>query len=178
MFKDSQLIEITINLQNQINAAKIKALNQVAREVYDKAVDLIASELGIQRNLITVGAGSGPALRLAPATASVPVAAIKATGRRLPLIDMGGRWSPGDRGASFVNRRGVRTVVPHSFIAQLGRGQGPSIYKRTGQKRFPVKKLLGTSVPAVFKQPTIQQPLRQFIRKQLPREFARRFTNA
>jgi hypothetical protein len=178
---EKQIAQINLRLAATIDKAKIDAVNEVARQLMDESAQILSREMSLDMKTI-VGNDSltgRPGLRLRKATPQFPVAVIVASGKRVPLIEFGGEWNRGDTGASFINRRGVRKVVPGSFIAKLP-GRQPQIYKRKYKQQpknkphgFPVRTLYGPSVPGVFRSETVQTQLRRFVRERLPIEMRR-----
>lgn len=172
--QEKQIDDALKRIEKKITEAKIKAINVIAQEVQQQSIDLVAQNIGIDRNLISDRGVRAKiaSIRLIKAIKRNPKASIKVSGKRLPLIDQGGQWRKSNSGASYIGRGGVRTVVPGSFIATMPTGHS-GIYKRKTKKHLPIKELFGTSVPKVFSQVVIQTQLINHIRNNLPSEMRR-----
>jgi hypothetical protein len=178
---EKQIAQINLRLGAAIDKAKIDAINEVARQLMSESAQILAREMRLDvKTVIGNDSLTGrPGLRLRKATPQYPVATIVASGKRVPLIEFGGEWDRGDAGASYINRRGARKVVPGSFIATLP-GRQPQIYKRKYRQQpknkphgFPLRTLYGPSVPGVFRSEPVQVQLRRFVRDRLPIEMRR-----
>lgn len=165
-------------MESAINDAKVLAINTVARGMWEKSIDLVAKALKVEPDRIAKKTkGSRTRLIRFLAAYGKHPAIISASVPGLPLIESGGQWSRSDPGASYINNSGARIIVPHSFIARLrprGRSRAaPSIYRRKGKNRFPIKKLTGLGIHLIIRQPEIQNQLTQYFKQNLPAEFNR-----
>lgn len=83
-----------------------------------------------------------------------PRIVVSIKGRRLPLIAFQARGPEPSRGrgrgVSWVNQ-GARKREPHAFIATFASGHR-GVFERKGKPRFPIRELLGPSLPHVFTQ--------------------------
>jgi hypothetical protein len=58
---------------------------------------------------------------------------------------------------SMVLKGGKRTNYTTSFVAQLGKGIG--VYRRTTNKRFPIKTVMGPAVPQLMNSVNVQEKI-------------------
>lgn len=124
----------------QAALAVSRAANRTATSVRANVVKRI-------RQTIAVKAGTLKAqlFRISRATSSAPEAKVYITGRRLGLIEFGGRDTK-KRGVTYrISRSGGRQVVPDAFIANTARG--PAVMRRQGAPRLPLVFPKGVSFP-------------------------------
>lgn len=137
--------------QNRINAATVRALNKAAVNVRTEAVKVVRSVRALPARTVR------DAFKIRKASKYKLISTVEATGRPIPLRDYGARRTA--RGATVkVTKGGARTRVQHkgntAFIVEK---IGGHVFAREGDKRLPIKKLYGPSVPtALTKQATMQ----------------------
>jgi hypothetical protein len=91
-------------------------------------------------------------LFLREATASLPVASLAASKKRLPLILFGARGPEPSRGKGRgVSYRlpGGRGRAPHAFLATMRSGHR-GVFARVARGRLPIRELRGPSLGRVF----------------------------
>jgi len=168
------------NMEAAIKASTVTTINRITRNAYSKSVKLIAKDAGVQQQSIrgSVKKNLSALLSVRKATKKSPVGAVFSTGRRMGLGRMSARWDRRKAGASFINKRGVRTIVPGAFM--VVRPGGKLVFKRikgaekvlpkkgryAGKniKRQPLVKLKGPSIPKVFSRKYIQAEIALLIK--------------
>jgi hypothetical protein len=116
-------------LNRSIDSAKTVMVREVSQDLKLKSGDV--------RNRILVN----------DATATHHVAQLRASARRIPLIDFGARQT--QRGVT-AKLSGGRTRYPHAFIATVGSGRHTGVFQRKGNPRLPIRELFGPSIARVF----------------------------
>lgn len=106
------------------------------------------------------------AMTVQRATPARLVGALAASGRRIPLIEFGGRQTA--KGVSYDLGRG-RNTAPGTFIATMPSGHR-GVFGRRGKRRLPIVERFGPSIPRVFVQDKIARALRAVLATRWPRE--------
>jgi len=156
-------------LARRVPNAASAALNRVAASARASAAKTIASDIGIKQSVVR------DSVVIHKATSTTVEAQIVATGKRIPIIDMGARQTA--RGVTYKSGAGRKTV-PGAFIARVGQHTG--VFKRFGRRRLPIGELFGPSLVLVFKKSAVQTAMRAVIRTRMPVEMesaARHFGN-
>lgn len=76
-------------------------------------------------------------------------AVLKASARRVPLINFNARGPEPSRGRGAgvrVKNPGGTERFPHAFIATVGTGQHRGVFQRQGMARLPIRELRGASI--------------------------------
>lgn len=169
------------NMEAATQASVVTTINRITRNAFSRSVKLVAKDTGVQQQAIRGSKKKNltSLLSVRKATKRSPVGAVFSTGKRIGLGRMNARWDRRKAGASFINKRGVRTIVPGAFI--VSRPGGKLVYKRIkgaekvipkrgryagkGIKRQPLVKLKGPSIPKVFSRKYIQKEIAILIEK-------------
>jgi hypothetical protein len=158
-------------LEQRLIKATAHALNRVAVSVRASAVKSIGADLGAKqadvRKAVVV---------YKKADIGSLEAQIVATGKRIPLIDLGARQTRA--GVSHQSATG-RTTKRSAFIAKMRSGH-TGVFKRqkakhkmnassnyAGQMRQGIVELFGPSIPLIFTKDKVQTPLRAVIRDRI-----------
>ena len=80
---------------------------------------------------------------------------LRAKGKRIGLMQFGARWDPRKAGASAMIKRGQgRKIWPGTFIRAVHEIKGQEgmehVFERKGQRRYPLRRVTGPSVPQLF----------------------------
>jgi Prophage minor tail protein Z (GPZ) len=149
--------------------AASRALNRTAQNVQTVAVRLMAQDVGLQNNAVR------PSVKIDRATPARPAAAVRTTGKRIPLIAFNASGPEPSRGRGRVTYRigrGGRHSVPGSFIATMPSGHR-GVFKRRTTRRLPISELFGPSLPRVMLQPPTLKAMNARAHEQLPVNFKR-----
>ena len=138
----SQVKKFLRDAERDVHKATTRALNKVAAKGKTIVVREIAGDIGTAIGTVK------KEIRLTRAKPSHQVAALRASGRRIPLIKLRARQVR--KGVSFSAGKGKgRKLVPGGFVATMRSGH-KGTYKRTSKRRLPITELHGPSVPQVF----------------------------
>ncbi|MGH8519860.1 MAG: phage tail protein [Gammaproteobacteria bacterium] len=156
--------------------ASARALNKTASQAKTQAAREIRTHYNISTRVI------GRHIELSRATPATLVAALKATGDKLPVIAFQARQTK--RGVTVQIKRGRRRLIPHAFIATLrsghkgvfarGKYQGRSFVHRSKRVRpypkpdLPIAELHTVGVPQGFSNRVVLEALERKIRERFP----------
>lgn len=100
-------------------------------------------------------------------------AAIEMSGRKIPLIEFGARWTPATPvGASVqVKVKGGRKRVRGAFIGQHGATGTRQVFRRVGRERLPIMALRSISLPVAFINKTVIAAVRAVAAESFRRNF-------
>jgi len=158
-----------------LQASTVTTINRITRNANTVAVRLIAKDAGVKQQSIRGSKKKNlkSLISVRKATKNSPIGSVQSTGKRMGLGRMSAKWDKRKAGASFINKRGVRTVVPGAFI--INRAGGKLVlkrikgaakvkpqkgrYKDTNIKRQPLVKLKGPSIAKVFSRKYIQKEI-------------------
>lgn len=147
--------------------AVTRALNAAIRKAQSEAVKGVAREIGIKQKT----ARGATKLRLANRRRLA--ADVTARGRRIPLVEMGGRQTR--QGVTYKSR-GKRQLIKGAFIAKMKSGHVGAFKRRyygQNSKRLPIDEKLGPSIPLLFVQDHIAEAMDKAARQVWGKELAR-----
>lgn len=112
---------------------------------------------GIREKLFIKKADVDESIDVKYGSPSNPSATIKLAGKRIPLKRFGARQTK--RGVTYrISRVGKsRSRIPDAFGPDID-ALGNHVYRRSGRDRFPLLKLFGPSLPAVFEESGLELP--------------------
>jgi hypothetical protein len=134
--------------KRQVRRAAARALNRTGQQVRTRAVRDTAKTMGL------TGKRVREAITLFKANPNALYAEVKAKGQPISLKEFKARQT---RKGVTAKVMGERKLYRHRFIVQ---SLGGHVFEREGKKRFPIRKLWGPSVPAVFLMDNINKALR------------------
>jgi hypothetical protein len=155
--------------------ATVRVLNRVAASVRAGAAKAIAEDMGIKLAL------ARRSVEVKKANFSTMEASVIATGKRIPLYELGARpRTPGNRPVSYQGEAG-RTTVPSAFVARMPSGHigvfrriGPPRPNRrgryAGQRRQKIIELFGPAAAWSFGNEKVLGVMRNIIRARMPIE--------
>jgi len=168
------------NLEAAVQASTVTTINRITRNANTAAVRLVAKDAGVKQQSIRGSKKKNlkALLSVRKATKNKPVGAVYSTGKRMGLGRMSAKWDKRKAGASFINKRGVRTIVPGAFIVKrfgqslvFKRIKGAAKvkpqkgrYHNTNILRQPLVKLKGPSIAKVFSRKYIQKEISTLVR--------------
>jgi len=134
------------NLRLQAPIAIARALNKSIASGKTLMVRLVAQDMGVKQ------ADIRDKVIVVPATHDHQTAALKASAKRIPLIDFNARGPEPSRGRG----RGVTARMPggagrypNAFIAEMKSGHR-GVFMRRDTRRLPIRELFGPSIAHVF----------------------------
>jgi hypothetical protein len=176
---EQELKELLREVPNGLPTAMRAAVNRTGRWAKTRTLKAVTSNLNIKRKDIDANAKGahrygGVKLSLAGRRAE-PTATVNISGRRIPVyrfapkpaavydqIEMSreanarrraGRKIPQSlSGVTYkIDKGGARKRAPHTFVARMASGH-ISVFIRKGKDRFPLRELMGPSIPHVAEQ--------------------------
>lgn len=170
-------VSVTGNVKDVINSlnslerhtipkAVVRSLNRTASSVHTQSNRRIAKLMGTQVGTVK------RRVAVIKATTSRWIASLKATGRPFRLVHFKARQTKqGVTAAAW----GKRKVYKHTFLATVKAGDAgvQGVFVRQGKKRLPIKQLWGPSVPGTFRQPEVQELMRDVTNTQFDKELRR-----
>lgn len=143
--------------------ATARSLNKTIRSVQSVAVKLIAKDIGITQKDVR------RSLYLATAKWTRPEASVSATGKRIPIMALKARQTR--TGVTYRSKGGGRTAIPGAFIAAMKSGHR-SVFKRLTERRLPIARLHGPSIPKVFVDSAVQRAMETHAEDRWTKTFA------
>lgn len=153
--------------------AQVRALNRGIKAARTAGARAVSKDMGIR-----VGTARDR-LELEQARPGKPEAALKASRKRIPLIDFKGTRGPyPSRGKGRGVRSGLKggqRQIPDAFITQVGGHRG--VFRRRGTARLPIVELKGPSIWLVARKKARQMATvaREATAKELLRLLRRQF---
>lgn len=159
-----------------IDASTVRALNRTATTVRKEAAKQIRERYNIKAKAIK------RQLHIIRATRQRLVAEIRASGKRIPLIEfVVGRRTPGARRRGGVKARITKKVVAyrHAFIAQMPNAH-IGVFERSGKfgrrgkaKLEKIRQLVGISIPKAMTEKSVNAALARIAAERFKVEFER-----
>lgn len=159
-------VDATLRALSDQKAAVVKAttraLNRTADQVRTVAVKRIAGELGIKQKIVRDG------IRVIRAKSRTLTAIVVATGRPLGLIHFRARQTAA---GVVVTLGGKRKLYKGAFIGVMPGGHR-GVFRRSTDKRLPIRELWGLSIPGTMGQKHIYSALERTVSIRWPINFA------
>ena len=153
--------------------AQVRALNRGIKAGRTEAARAVSKDMGLPVNKVR------NRMTVEQARPGKPEAALRASKKRIPLIDFRGTRGPDpSRGKGRGVRSGLkggRRDLPHAFITTVGSHRG--VFERKRRSRLPIQELKGPSVLQVArnKTPAIAGRVKDATAKELLRLLRRQF---
>lgn len=125
--------------------ATVRALNKVAQNVRTASGRAIRQRRALNASVVN------KAMAIRRATTTHLQSSLVVTGKPIPLRDYKPRQTR--RGVTVSVTTGTRKLVPGAFIVQKLSGH---VFRRAGDKRLPIEKLMGPSLPSTFLQENVR----------------------
>lgn len=151
--------------QTKVPTAAARALNKTIGNVRTQASKSIREERALSAKVVR------DALTVKKATKTNLVASLTASGKPISLREYQAR--AGKRGVTVKVSPGGRKLVAHAGNKAFAVNKfGGHIYARTGNKRLPIKKLYGPSIPATFLKDKVVEAMERVGGENWPKRFA------
>lgn len=146
--RTDQAMKAILRLKEKAPNAIARSLNRAAGSARTVMVREIARDIGLKQGTVR------EQLVTREARPDKLHTTIEASGKQIPLIDLGASGPEPSRGkgrgVSYRNPgRGGRVRIPNAFIATMRSGHR-GVFKRVTQARLPITELHGPSLPRVF----------------------------
>lgn len=123
-------------LSRAVNRTAISARTQINKEIRQE-INIKAADLNEK-------------LILEKAKQNYPVAVIKMSRKRIPVMDFGAKQTA--KGVSYkIKKQGGRQTIKSAFITTMPETGHTGVFKRWGKTRLPIVELKGPSIGEVFK---------------------------
>jgi len=156
------------NMENTVvQQAAARAINRTLSQVKMGAVRELKDEIGSTTGLSS--AGLRKSIKERKATRYRLRGELIPSGRAIPLIRFGARQV---KQGVTAKAWGKRKLYKGTFVAKMPSGH-KGVYKRTGNKRLPIKEMYGPALPKEFAKDKIVSSMTRIARTAWPRNFNR-----
>lgn len=140
--------------QKGVRNATVRALNKAAGNMRTEASKTVRQRRNLKAAVIK------QAMRIYRATRTALSAELVATGRPIPLRDYGAKQGRAGVTVRIEPRKGRRPLVRHKGNKAFAVGKfGDHIYARETERRLPIKKLFGPSIPTALTSQAIKDAI-------------------
>ena len=144
------------NLGSNLPKVVSRALNKTISSARTDMKRQIAKDIGIKAGVVD------KSLKVTKASTTSFVARLNASGKRIPLIQLGAKGPEPSRGKGrgVTYRLGGKTKrLTSAFIATMPRSGHRGVFRRVGKEQIPIIQLFGPSIVHVFgkKLPAVQK---------------------
>ncbi len=146
--------------KQQLPKATASALNKVALKVQNRAVRLIAEDIGFTSVYGKRGGDNQVKKHLRRKRASwknLLASIVPNHSKRVAVNALKPKQTAS--GVDYTGLGGIKKHIPHAFIQTMRVANKPGVYKRKGKARFPVQFLRTVSIPEVFIKQRIEKAL-------------------
>ncbi len=153
--------------------AAVRSLNESAKEVKARATSIISSAYNIKPAAIS------PKISITEARETNLEARIKASGAKIELIEFASGQSSAGVTVLVKTSHGRKLVEPREaaskgFIVKPKAGK-KGIFVRQTEKRFPIRRLFGPSIPQLFGAREIRETLSAFAEERIEEHITEEF---